>query len=180
MQFEIIDAHKNGVTALAVTDFIDKDGHYKIVSGGADGQVRVWLVSDRIRHLDNTMKEHKGAVSSIFIRKNGLECVSASADGSCIVWDLTRYVRNQVLFAPTYFKAVVYTPDESQILTCGTDKKVEYWEAFDGTLIRELEASQSDSINDLDITQDGSRFIIGGSDKFVKVFILCILESLNP
>jgi WD40 repeat protein len=99
-----------------------------------------------------------------------LECVSSSSDGSCIIWDLTRYVRNQVLFAPSFFQAVSYFPDESQLLTCGTDRKVAYWEAFDGTLIRELEASQSDTINGLDITSNGSHFVIGGSDKLVKVY----------
>lgn len=44
-----------------------------------------------------------------------------------------------------------------------------YWEAFDGSLIRELDASQSDTINGLDITKDGKYFVIGGSDKLVKV-----------
>jgi WD40 repeat protein len=95
--------------------------------------------------------------------------VSSSSDGSCIIWDLTRYVRNQVLFAPSFFKAVSYYPDESQLLTSGTDRKVGYWEAFDGSLIRELEASQSDTINGLDISSNGKYFVIGGSDKLVKV-----------
>ena len=121
------------------------------------------------------MKEHKGTVTCIKIRKNNLECVSSSSDGSCIIWDLTRYVRNQVLFAPSFFQAVAYFPDESQLLTCGTDRKVAYWEAFDGSLIRELEASQSDTINGLDITSNGSHFVIGGSDKLVKVCIYCII-----
>lgn len=109
-------------------------------------------------------------ISSISIRKNDLECVSSSADGSCIVWDLTKYTRNQILFAPTFFKGVVYTPDESQLLTCGTDKIVGYWEAFDGSLIRELETSQSDALNSIDVAIDGRIFAVGGSDKVVKVY----------
>lgn len=76
------------------------------------------------------MKEHKGVVSAIFLRSNNLEFVSSSADGSCIVWDLERRVRNQILFAPTFFKGVVYTPDESQILTSGTDRKVLFQNSF--------------------------------------------------
>jgi WD40 repeat protein len=48
--------------------------------------------------------------------------------------------------------------------------QVSYWEAFDGSLIREIEASQSDAINGLDITQDGKFFVIGGSDMMVKVY----------
>ena len=123
------------------------------------------------------MKEHKGTVTSIHIRRNHLECVSSSSDGSCIVWDLTRFVRNQVLFAPSFFKAVKYYPDESQLLTSGTDRKVAYWEAFDGSLIREIEASQTDAINSLDITKDGAFFVIGGSDRLVKVYSLLRLSN---
>jgi WD40 repeat protein len=52
------------------------------------------------------------------------ECVSASSDGSCIIWDLTACRRRQSLFANTFFLSVVYHPDESQIVTAGTDRKV--------------------------------------------------------
>lgn len=63
-------------------------------------------------------------VTCIKVRDNNKECVSAGVDGSCIIWDLQRAVRNQVLFAPTFFKAVSYFPEESQLLTAGTDRKV--------------------------------------------------------
>ncbi|EGF78625.1 hypothetical protein BATDEDRAFT_26475 [Batrachochytrium dendrobatidis JAM81] len=168
LQYEINDAHKRCVTALAVTEPFNSAGDFRVVSG--DGQVRVWRITKQVQHLEDAMKEHKGTVTCIKIRKNSLECVSSSSDGSCILWDLTRYVRNQVLFAPSFFKAVCYYPDESQLLTSGTDRKVAYWEAFDGSLIRELEVSQSDTINGLDITCDGKLFVIGGSDKLVKVY----------
>jgi WD40 repeat protein len=79
-------------------------------------------------------------------------------------------VRNQVLFAPSFFQAICYYPDESQLITSGTDRKVAYWEAFDGSLIREIDASQSDTINGLDITADGAYFVIGGGDKIIKVY----------
>ncbi|RKO90186.1 WD40-repeat-containing domain protein, partial [Blyttiomyces helicus] len=170
LQYVINDVHKRGVTALAVAEPFNQRGDFRIVSGGEDGQVRVWKITQQVQILEDAMKEHKGTVTCIKIRKNNLECVSSSSDGSCIIWDLTRYVRNQVLFAPSFFKAVCYYPDESQLLTSGTDRKVGYWEAFDGSLIRELEASQSDAINGLDITADGRLFVIGGSDKLVKVY----------
>ena len=35
-----------------------------------------------------------------------------------------RFVRSQVIFANTMFRAVCYRPDESQIITGGTDRKV--------------------------------------------------------
>ena len=62
------------------------------------------------------------------------QCVSASADGSCIVWalaGLAPYTRTGALFAPNFFTSAVYFADESQILTCGTDRKITYWDAVD-------------------------------------------------
>ncbi|ORX44654.1 WD40 repeat-like protein [Piromyces finnis] len=170
LQWEINDAHKNCVTALTVSNVINNYRDYKIISGGDDGCVRVWGITKNYQVLENNLKEHKGTVTCIKIKKNDKECVSSSADGSTIFWDLERHVRSQVVFAPSFLKAVVYYPDESQILTSGTDRKVAYWESFDGSLIREIEASQSDAINGLDITADGKFFVCGGSDKLVKVY----------
>lgn len=63
-------------------------------------------------------------MNGITINATDEEAISASADGSCIVWNLIRGVRTNALFASTLFRAVVYHPDESQLLTCGSDRKV--------------------------------------------------------
>ena len=102
------------------------------------------------------------------MRRNDGECVSASADGTCIIWDLHRFVRNQILFANTLFKQVCYRADEAQILTVGTDRKAAYWEVYDGSLIREIEIGAA-PVNALDLSPDGSRFVVGGDDRLVKV-----------
>ena len=84
---EMRDAHSMGVTAIACT--WDNRG---IVSGGREGQIRIWRYIhgsrfDPIR-LECVMKEHRGTVTDIKIRRNDEECVSASEDGTCVVWDL--------------------------------------------------------------------------------------------
>jgi WD40 repeat protein len=48
--------------------------------------------------------------------------------------------------------------------------QVSYWEAYDGSLIRDVEASAHESVNSIDIAHDGQFFISGGCDKLVKVF----------
>lgn len=68
------------------------------------------------------------------------------------------------------FKAICYNPDESQIITAGTDRKIMYWETYDGGQIRELEGSQQGSIDGLDISTDGTHFVTGGDDKEVLVW----------
>ena len=84
---EMKDAHSMGVTAIACTW-----NNRGIVSGGREGQVRLWKYThgsrfDPIR-LECVMKEHRGTVTDIKIRRNDEECVSASEDGTCVVWDL--------------------------------------------------------------------------------------------
>ena len=56
-----------------------------------------------------------------------------------------------------------------QIITSGTDRKVAYWEVFDGSQIRELEASKSGSINGVDLSPGGKRLVTGGDDRLIKV-----------
>lgn len=65
------------------------------------------------------------------------------------------------------FRAVCYRPDECQIITGGTDRKVGYWETYDGSQIRELDGSKAESINGMDI--HGKYFVTGGGDKLIKV-----------
>ena len=69
-----------------------------------------------------------------------------------MVWDLRRYTRNQAMFASTLFRGIIYHPDESQMLTCGSDRKLSYWDAYDGTAIRVIEGSNQE-INTIDITK---------------------------
>ncbi len=80
-----------------------------------------------------------------------------------------RFKRNQVLFANTLFQCIAYHPEEFHILTGGSDRKIAYWETFDGSQIRELEASKSATINGLDVDAFGSLFVTASSDKLVKV-----------
>lgn len=174
--FVINDAHKNfeskkiigvltGVTSLVVSH-----DNQKIVSGGSDGQVRLWQIGDGCQTLIATMKEHKATVTSIAIRSDDSECITASDDGSCIVWNLERFVRSNIMYAQTYFKEVAYLNDESQVLTTGSDKRITYWDAFDCNAIRELEGSETGEIHALDISPDGQMFVSGGHDLQVKLW----------
>ncbi|KAK2816865.1 hypothetical protein Q5P01_025056 [Channa striata] len=161
----IHNAHRMGVTAIAGT----RDCR-RIVSGGGEGQVRVWELQSHSYRLLETMKEHKALVACIKIKSDDKECVTASSDGACIIWDLVRFVSLQMVIANTMFRTVCYHPEEFQIITSGTDRKVAYWDVYDGSAIRELEGSKSGAINGLHISQDGKHFVTGGDDKLVKVW----------
>ncbi len=63
----------------------------------------------------------------------------------------------------------MYTPDESQVVTCGSDKKIASWDVYDASLIRDLEGSAAGSILGLDMSKDGKLLVSGGQDKMLKV-----------
>lgn len=88
------------------------------------------------------MKEHRGQVWSIEINKDNSQAISASGDGSCIIWDLKNHTRVLCLFESTAFKQAALNPQEYQIVTAGSDRKITYWEKFDGQIIRSIEGSQ--------------------------------------
>lgn len=77
--------------------------------------------------------------------------------------------RKNVVFANTLFKSVCYGEEELQIITCGTDHKLGYWETYDGSMIRELEGAKAGAINSMDITADQHAFVTGGEEKLIKV-----------
>ncbi|XP_059937269.1 cilia- and flagella-associated protein 52 isoform X3 [Mesoplodon densirostris] len=165
LMYVINNAHRIGVTAIATTRDCKR-----VISGGGEGEVRVWQIGHQTQKLEEALKEHKSTVSCIRVKKSNEECVTASTDGTCIIWDLVHLRRNQMILANTLFQCVCYHPEEFQIITSGTDRKIAYWEVFDGSVIRELDGSLSGAVNGMDITVEGVHFVTGGNDRLVKVW----------
>merc|ERR1711907_8140 len=162
--YVINDAHTGGCTAIAC---MHDPTNKRVITGGADGQVRVWQITKQSQTMVASLKDHRAQVNKIRVRENDTECVSASNDGSCIIYNLQVYKRAASLQASTFFKSILYHPDESQILTAGTDRKVTYWDPLDGSAIRVLDASE-DELHDVAITGEGDLFVTGGADKLVR------------
>jgi len=163
--YAINDAHNHGVTALQPTH-----NCLRIVSGGQEGEVRVWRISRQTQIMECSLKEHRGRVDQVNVNRNDTQAVSSSYDGSVIIWDIVTHTRIMCMFQSTMFKAVVYHPDESQLLTTGSDRKITYWDCFDAEAIRMLDGSTEGEVNTLAITAAGEHFVSGGEDKVVKMW----------
>ena len=167
IKFCIPDAHEK-VTAIAVADN-DAKSPYKIISGGSCGKVRIWKVTSSHQAMLASLKEHRGPINCIKVNQDSSQCISASADGSCIIWDLNKFVRLTALFEPNVFESVLYHPDESQMLTCGSNHKISYWDAVDSQVIRVIDGGE-DMMSCLDITRSGEFFVSGSRDKLLKIW----------
>jgi WD40 repeat protein len=63
--------------------------------------------------MEASLKEHRSRVNDVHINKNDTQAVTASSDGSCIIWDLKTYTRVMCFFESTVFKQVLYHPEEA-------------------------------------------------------------------
>ena len=163
--FCINDAHTNGVTALTSTS-----DNQKIISGGMNGEIRVWKINKQSQVMEASLKEHRSRVWSIIVNSLNDRAISASADGSCIIWDIKTYTRLACMFETTMFKQLVYHPDESQILTTGTNRKITYWDISEANELRMMDGSQDGELNSLSMTKSGEYFVSAGEDKEVKIW----------
>lgn len=75
--------------------------------------------------------------------------------------------------------SVQFTPNNVQILTCGSDRKIGYWETLDGSLVREVEGTSVGSVNCIDISADGCYFVTGGNDCLVKFWDYMLGEIIH-
>lgn len=59
-----------------------------LVTGGIEGQVRVWKIEPFRQSLLGVLKDHSGPISALDFNHLDTEVVSASVDGSCVIWDV--------------------------------------------------------------------------------------------
>ena len=168
--YAINDAHKDGVTAI--TAYSDCS---RIVSGGFHGEVRVWKIAKSFQQMEKSLKEHKSHVSRIDMRDSDspdiVRAVSASHDGSCIVWDLIAGVRILCVFEETNFRSVAYCSDYSQFVTIGGTNII-YWDVFDnGHPLRTIEDESDGADAEIaTLAMASNHFVIGTSSGAVKVY----------
>merc|ERR1712137_867116 len=86
-------------------------------------------------------------------KQDDSQAVSASSDGSCIIWDLHSKTRSLCFFENTMFKHILYHPDESQLLTTGSDRKLQYWDTFNAQAIRVLVGSDEGELTTLNFEE---------------------------
>ena len=91
--------HPSGVSAM----FTLASGNRAnaLLTGGKSGQMRSWKMPS-IYSLQQkvigkptllmTVKEHTSDIVKIHVTKDQKECITASKDGTCIIWDIRRYI----------------------------------------------------------------------------------------
>ncbi|XP_076648661.1 cilia- and flagella-associated protein 52 isoform X2 [Halictus rubicundus] len=165
LAFAIDRAHTKSVSAITITN-----DDCNLISGGCDGQVRIWNAKFKTWKLLHVLKQHRGPITALRVSSNNENFISSSTDGTCIVWDARNFTRRFALQSNTMYMAACFVPDGVQVLTCGTDRKIAYWETLDGSLAREVEGSTIGTLNAIAVRHDGRYFLTGSDDCIVKLW----------
>lgn len=56
-----------------------------------------------------------------------------------------------------------------QIVTTGTDRKIAYWDAYDGSAVRVIDASEDSAMCDVHVDCEGAALVSGSADSRVLV-----------
>ncbi|HEV3146146.1 MAG TPA: WD40 repeat domain-containing protein [Gemmataceae bacterium] len=129
----------------AVTCLVFSADDKQVVSGGMDGQLKVWDTVKSAEHAvtkelatkaqpSQKIKAHTGGVYGVAFSPDGKRLASAGADGFIKVWNTTN---GELLFSfPAAHKggarAVAFSPDGQSLVSGGMDKTVRIWEAKAG------------------------------------------------
>lgn len=116
-------AHKDGVTA------IESSYNRKfMISGGYQGEVRVWDV--RTREMVVHLKQHMTAITSLCLFEDDSHAISASRDGNIYVWNLASESRAASLTQRMGgINAFVMLPDHVQLISVGQEKGFSFWDS---------------------------------------------------
>ncbi|MCE9603506.1 MAG: hypothetical protein K8U03_01235 [Planctomycetia bacterium] len=144
----------------------------RIASASNDGALRVWdaVTGQLLETLSPGATILPTSVS--FLAPDERTLVVGWSDGQAAIeslrlnWSIPAAVGP----APTgSLTSVAFTPDGASLLTGGTDKKVQLWNALDGKLLRPF-AGPTDVVTSIAISADGTKVFAGGVDKAVRVW----------
>mmetsp|Transcript_22863 Transcript_22863/g.53352 ORF Transcript_22863/g.53352 Transcript_22863/m.53352 type:complete len:637 (-) Transcript_22863:100-2010(-) len=160
----IPNAHRGGVASLAVSH----NARF-IVSGGEEGDVRVWDIKSK--ELVCHLKEHMVRVTAVKIFPDDTMALTASKDRAVLCWDLRREKRvaNFTQRMGGIFGMDLH-PSAAQFMTVGQEKKITYWDMRQPQPIQMIHKAHTEEATCLAISHDGTLFATGGTDQLVKLW----------
>lgn len=151
-----LEGHSNRARAVAYIDSLH------LFSGGNDQYLITW--DGNTGKLLDKQWRHRKNLKSIRRSVDGNYLVSASNDGTAIIWDFKDKSqgkeKTKVIHGRNYVNDAMLSPDNSILVTASGDGDVKIWNASSGTVNHIIPLE--DVGCSVDFTPDGKRVIIGG------------------
>ena len=142
-----------------------RDGHL-LVSGGMDGNVRVWdLTTGHVRRL----RGHKSWVAHVALAPDAKTLVTAASEGA-VLWDLDAGEGRVLPATVGEVRVITFAPDGSRFAIGGDDRVVRVWDL--PSLVMRAIHGHAAPISGLAFSSDGQHLASSSLDKTVRVWDL--------
>jgi len=161
-QWHIDNAHKGGVTTVKIASNVRF-----VVSGGEDGELRVWEFKTREMHAH--MKEHKARINDLKLFPNDQYAVTASRDRCLLTWDLRQEKRlTQHREKHGGINCLAVASNQTSVITAGQERTLTYWDLRMADPVRTVNLDEE--INSVCLSPDDRYLVTAGTNHVVKVF----------
>jgi cilia- and flagella-associated protein 52 len=160
--WQIPNAHRGGVTALVLSS-----NQRFVISGGAEGEVRVWEL--RSRELVSHLKEHTMSVTGIALFDDDVHALTCSRDRSFLCWDLRREKRiSNHTQRMGGMNGIALSRDQTQVMTVGQERKITYWDLREANPVQV--ADHDGEARCIAVSHTGQFVATGGNDQLVRLW----------
>jgi WD40 repeat protein len=132
-----------------------------LVTAGADGIARVWMVQDGA--LLQSFSHGAPLTSAVFDR-SGERVLTAGQDGIARMWYRTGGRPRELRHGHGAVMAAVFSPDGRFVATAGADDEGRVWRAATGNLLGKLTGHHEADLTSIAYSPDGKRLVTSSVD----------------
>jgi WD40 repeat protein len=143
----------------------------EFATASGDGSAKLWNTSG---HLLHTFDDQNEVITSLAFDPAGRHLVTAGADGSAKIRDLTGITPAsarpplELRGHTRRINSVFFSHDGSRVLTAGSDGKVRVWATASGQLVGDFDGGPV-AVDEARFTPDDKLIVTGSSDGTVRV-----------
>ena len=164
---EFKSTHKGGASCVR---FVPQYGHL-MLSGGLDGEAKVWDIGEKYRCIRQYSGHSKGIRDVAFSPGDGRTFLTASYDRSILLWDTEtgRVVSSFDAQAIPY--CVRFNPSKPNEFLAGCSNKVVLqYDVRDANNTVQTYDAHMGAVNSLTFVDDSRRFVSSADDKVLRVW----------
>ncbi|CCO36140.1 Vegetative incompatibility protein HET-E-1 [Rhizoctonia solani AG-1 IB] len=165
---DLVATHDNPVYSASFSP----DGK-RIVTGCADGKIRMWSSQTLTLVLDPFGSQyHTDYIRSVVFSPDGRLVASGSSDCTICVFDshTGHLVMGPLQGHTNWVRSVVFSPDGTHILSGSDDRTVRMWRVKDGAAACEPLLGHQGEVLSVGCSPDGASIVSGSWDSTVRVW----------
>ncbi|MGD1906099.1 MAG: protein kinase [Leptolyngbyaceae cyanobacterium] len=121
--------------------------------------------------LQRTLPDHRSSINDLVLFADGQRLLSASADKTIRLWDLTNgAVLRSWDEQSSFVNTVLLSPDETQLYSGNADGTIQGWAIAQTEPLWQQPLAHSGAVNTLGRTPDGQRLVSGGADGTIHIW----------